>query len=171
MKKLLMILVAVIVVVIAAVLVLERKDVAEVNLEEEVTQEVTLDLFDNTEVGDRLRASDLVKNIKIFNGIEFTLRSIQNPPVAGEETLLIYNLRIDGRPAADMQTEDGIYGKGAAVHRESMEIIPVEIVRRVTAHGTLEFRTIFPQAGEYVVFTQFKRGGNYVTTDFLISVR
>lgn len=127
-------------------------------------------LFEDIEVGSVLKFLNTQENVKTFDGIQFTLTAKPNPIVAGEETILTYNLMIDGRPASDMQTQDGVYGKGVAVHRESLELVPVDIVRRVTPHGTLEFRAIFPKIGEYKIFTQFKRGGEVITTDFDVSV-
>lgn len=128
-------------------------------------------LFEDVEVGSALQSFNEQENVKTFNGIEFTLTPSPNPIIVGEETILTYNLMIDGRPANDMQTQDGIYGKGVALHIESLERIPVSIVRKVTPHGTLEFRAAFPKSGEYTIFTQFKRNGEIVTTDFDVPVR
>jgi hypothetical protein len=128
-------------------------------------------LFEDVDVGSSLQSFNDQESVKTFNGIEFTLTPTPHPIVAGEETLLTFHLRIDGLPATDMQTQSGVYGKGVIVHKERLEIVPIDMVRRVTPHGTLEFRTTFPGSGEYKIFTQFKRNDEIITTDFSLSVQ
>lgn len=140
---------------------------------EAVNDSFKVALFENVEVGPigsaLLQPSGTQDKTKVFNGVEFTLTPLPNPAIAGQETSLTFNLKIDGRPATDMETYMGVYGLGAAIHKETLEVAPVSIVKKVTPHGTLEFRATFPSKGEYLVITQFKRAGEIITTSFSIS--
>jgi hypothetical protein len=173
MRKLLPILI-ILVIALAIVFVVKKKAGETPKIPQEkvaVENPLVLSLFEDVEVGNQiLQNSKIGENIKIFNGIEFTLTPSPKIPIAGEETLLTYNLKIDGRPATDMETHMGVYGRGAAIHKESLEVVPVSILKKVTPHGTLEFQTIFPKKGEYLVVTQFKRAGQIITTNFSVSV-
>lgn len=130
-------------------------------------------LFEEVEVGREsnffLESSDRELEARVFDGVKFALLPSPYPPVAGEEALLTFNLMVDGEPATNMETHMGVYGKGVAIHKDTLEVVPVSIVKRPTPHGTLEFRTTFPHGGEYLVLTQFKRAGRIITTHFSVS--
>jgi len=110
------------------------------------------------------------ENKKSFGGIEFTLTPTPIPLMAGQETMLTFNLRRNGQPTTDMEKYLGAFGHSIVLREGSLDFIHVHPVERITPHGTLEFMVAFPQKGEYKIFTQFKRGGEVITTDFVVSV-
>ena len=141
---------------------------------EETDRTLVIKLFGDLEVGESYRlvseTSKEEESVKMFEGIRFTLTPSPKPIVVGKETILTFNLNIDGRPAMDMQTHLGSFGNSVAVRRRSLEVVLIFPVKRVTPHGTLEFKTTFPRTGEYEIFTQFKRGGKFITTNFTLYV-
>ncbi|HEY4528689.1 MAG TPA: hypothetical protein VJJ48_02590 [Candidatus Paceibacterota bacterium] len=175
MKKVLLAFATVIVIVIALVLAKGDNNAPSSNeVERETVQDsLILTLFEPIDVAskyDLILTSQIEEVRKTVNNVEFRLTSTPTPPVAGKETILTYNLSIDGKPATDMQTHLGVYGSSAAVRKGTLEVVTIEILRKATPHGTLQFRTVFPESGDYKIFTQFKRGGEIITTDFDISV-
>jgi hypothetical protein len=174
MKKSLLTLIVLAIAIILWVVLADRNDVVPPVAQEasDESDPIILSLFEDVDVNAQLlRPFSAEEGKKIFKGIEFTLTPSPNPPLAGKETVLIYNLRIDGKPATDMEKHLGSYGSSTAIEINSFEKVGIDIIRKVTPHGTLEFSAVFPKRGDYLVFTQFKRGGEIITTDFDVSVR
>lgn len=178
MKKLLLIIVPLLLVFTIVFVIRSNETLQVVQTESEALevppQSLVVTLFESVDVEKignlSIESGSDNENRKTFGGVEFTITPVPNPPSAGDTTTLVYYLQINGQPASDMETSMGVYGKGVAVRKGSKETVPVEIVKKRTPHGTLEFQTVFPQSGDYLVITQFKRGGEVITTHFEIKV-
>ncbi len=129
-------------------------------------------ISEDVKVGDNYNQKLLgsEENKKTFDGIEFTLNPTPTPLRAGQESMLTFDLKSNGKAVTDMETYLGALGHSVVLREGSLDFIHVHPMERVTPHGTLEFMVTFPAAGKYKVFTQFQRNGKIITTDFVVSV-
>lgn len=107
--------------------------------------------------------------------------SSPNAPVAGVLVPLKFSLSDakTGEPVRDLEPYLGAWGhtlilnadQSEYLHSHPTEMLPEETDRATLRGGpTVEFKTIFPTAGNYRVWTQFQRGGKVTTVSFTIKV-
>lgn len=95
---------------------------------------------------------------------------------AGTHALLIFRLMDRGQPVADLEPYMAAMGHCAIISQDTQSFVhchPEQITLcQPDARGgpTIAFHTIFPKAGRYKIFGQFKRGGKVIVADFVVDV-
>lgn len=109
--------------------------------------------------------------VKEFGDLQVTLGT-SDPLVSGVESTLSFALQADGQPVTDLEEYLGALGHSVILREDSLDFIHVHPVDDIqdAQDGTVEFMTTFPSAGRYKIFTQFQRGEQVMTTDFVVSV-
>lgn len=133
-----------------------------------------------------------LNRIQMFDGYQVTLRSEPNNPKSGEPMSLIYNIKKDGKSIdtesylgtdmhlviASVDLTTLIHTHGAKGKTNKMQgLLPI-----AEAHGTMQQTPIklmpgeigtnfvFPYAGLWKIYGQFKHLGKVVTTEFMVEV-
>lgn len=116
-------------------------------------------------------ALDSEERTKTFDDYQVTLSSDQLL-VSGRPVMLMFNLTQGDKPVTDLQEYLGALGHSVILREGTLDFIhahPMEDLRRPQT-GEVGFMVTFPSAGKYKIFTQFQRGGEVFTTDFVVPV-
>ncbi|HLM55610.1 MAG TPA: hypothetical protein VK422_05735 [Pyrinomonadaceae bacterium] len=119
---------------------------------------------------------------KAVGGLKVTLDLGGKEPEAGALVPLLFRLADarTGEPVRDLEPYLGAWGHTLVLNADQSEYLhshPTESVPAaadgVTPRGgpEVEFKTMFPAAGLYRVWTQFRRAGEVVTVSFTLNVR
>lgn len=113
------------------------------------------------------------------DGTTVSLRLQPDPPVAGREATLRYELRdaATGEPVADLEPHLAAWGHALFLSEDTREYVhahPVDWLPRDSAepHGgpELTFKAFFPRAGNYRGWSQFNRRGRVSVVPFTLRV-
>ena len=112
---------------------------------------------------------------KNFGNMNVSLQIKPSKTVSGSETLLTYNLnefKQTNKPITDLQTYLGALGHAVVLSEGTLDFIHAHPIEDLTKQqtGKVSFIVDFPKPGKYKVFTQFQRGGEVITTDFVVTV-
>jgi hypothetical protein len=113
--------------------------------------------------------------------VELVLGNGVDAPVAGAFVPLKYRLKDaqTGEPVRDLQPYLGAWGHTLILNADQSEYLhshPTEMLRGGVEQANMrggpevEFGTMFPEAGDYRIWTQFQRGEKIVTVTFTIRV-
>jgi hypothetical protein len=104
---------------------------------------------------------------------------IQQPraPAAGREVQLGFRLSLDGKPVTDLQPYIGAMGHCVIISEDTNTYLHCHPVTFTAAPSPderagpmISFHTVFPKAGRYKVWGQFKRNDQVIVADFVIEV-
>jgi hypothetical protein len=100
--------------------------------------------------------------------------TLSGHPEAGQETLLTYTVRRNGRPVDDLQPYLGAYGHLVTIRDGDLAYLhthPADEARPGESGGPdIEFMTTFPSAGTYRLFLDFQVGGEVRTAELTVEV-
>lgn len=120
---------------------------------------------------------------KTFDGVKVTLDWGGAELVPGAFVRLRYRLADarTGEPVRDLEPYLGAWGhtlildadQSDYLHSHPTEMLPPEASERARLRGgpEVEFGAMFPEAGLYRIWTQFRRGGRIVTASFTVEVK
>ncbi len=107
---------------------------------------------------------------KTFDGIQTTISTTPLNLVSGSEAMLTFDLKQNNRAITDLEEYLGAMGHAVVLKEGTLDFIHAHPMEKATQDGKVEFMLTFPTAGKYKVFTQFQRGGNVFTTDYVVPV-
>jgi hypothetical protein len=118
---------------------------------------------------------------KSLDGIRFKLKLDPAQPVAGEPTLLRYDLIDDktGLPLKNLQPYLGAWGHTATIsegatdflHSHPTKLIPAEADRaKLVGRPRISFHTFFARPGYYRIWSQFQRENKVTAVSFTVYV-
>jgi hypothetical protein len=118
--------------------------------------------------------------VKTVEGMKISLE-LNGPPVAGALVPLKYRLTDErtGEPVRDLEPYLGAWGhtlmlnadQSEYLHSHPTEMLPQgEQVASLRGGPEVEFKTMFPEAGNYRIWTQFQRAGRIITVFFTVKV-
>ncbi len=120
------------------------------------------------------------KFVKRVDGMKISLE-LEGNPVAGALVPLKYRLTDErtGEPVRDLEPYLGAWGhtlmlnadQSEYLHSHPTEMLPIgEPAESLRGGPEVEFKTMFPAAGNYRIWTQFQRAGRVVTVFFTVKV-
>jgi hypothetical protein len=104
---------------------------------------------------------------KRASNLEASLRTDPDPPLAGLETKLFYNLT----PSQTLEPYLGAWGHMLIASQDVVDLIHTHPFLSDPQKGQIQFNAIFPRPGLYRVWTQFQRSGVVNTTVFTLPIR
>lgn len=107
---------------------------------------------------------------KTFDGTRVILTTMPQSLMSGMESMLTFSLSRGGKPITDLQEYLGALGHSVVLREGTLDFIHAHPMDNNVANqnGKVEFMVTLPQEGRYKVFSQFQRGGEVFTTDFVI---
>jgi hypothetical protein len=86
--------------------------------------------------------------------------------------MLTYTITENGKPVTDLEDYLGALGHSVILKEGSLEYIHTHALQDVSVvqTGKIDFHVVFPSAGNYKTFTQFKHGGKVETVSFVVTV-
>ena len=114
----------------------------------------------------------------IVDSMRVSLALPEEPLVAGREEMFAFELtdRRSGAPVRDLEPYLAAWGHTLLLSEDTLSVVhahPVELVPEdPNARGgpVVTFKAMFPKAGRYRLWTQFKRGGELATAVYTIAV-
>jgi hypothetical protein len=91
------------------------------------------------------------------------------PPVAGGDVILQFEVREGGQPVTDFRNYLGARGHCVGIHEGADQFLHSHPLGAGAA-GQVDFHTVFPVAGRYHVWAEFRPNGETLLTDFVIEV-
>ncbi|WP_425271781.1 hypothetical protein [Paenibacillus protaetiae] len=108
---------------------------------------------------------------RLADGVRVQLTA-ESPLQAGNEVTLAYKLADEktGAPVTDLQPYLGAIGHVVILSSDARLYLHVHPLESQGSGPEAKFQTVFPQAGIYKIWAQFKREGSVITVPFTVRV-
>lgn len=155
-------------------------------------QLLSVTLFYDISVGDakQYKSKPIVPDAPLVKSIGDYQITFAAPKEIQVQTPITYSLNVkkDGKEVTNLETYLGAFGHSVILRAETLDFIHTHAENQIMDmtdidHGSMEmkmmessgpeisFRTTFPQAGLYKIFTQFQHEGKVFTVDFAVEVK